>query len=293
MNQKQPKKPISKKRFYLSFFGAAALMMVIGAIGTNINNNRQPEQLNLGERTDFDARISDSDDSSTDLANGDTNPENQTPSSEAFSNDSKKKQEDKKDSDRNTDDKDSKKKKTKDSEETEASENAAVELEGGETPKPTATPDAATETLSTDPMSQLSFSEENGLLWPAAGDVILNYSMDRGIYFKTLGQYRCNPAILIGAEEGAEVCSASAGVVTAIDENEETGVTLTMSIGDDYELVYGQLKDVQVAVGDEVTEGQTIASIDEPTKYYVSEGTHLYFKVLEDQEPVNPMLLLR
>lgn len=292
MNQK-PKKTISKKRFYLSFFGAAALMMIIGAIGTSISNSNQPEQLQLGEQED--ATPVDPDTSFTKVADNTEETEKKTTTSEAFSNDSKKKEQKEPDASK-TEDGSAKEQSTvkeKKKSRKEQNENPAVELEGDEAPTPSAAPAADTPTLSADPIASLSFSEETGLLWPATGDVILNYSMDRGIYFKTLGQYRCNPAILIGGEAGNEVCSAAAGVVTSIDENEETGLTLTMAIGNDYELVYGQLKDVQVAVGDRVEEGQALAALAEPTKYYVSEGTHLYFKVLEKEEPVNPMLLLR
>lgn len=292
MNQK-PKKPISKKRFYLSFFGAAALMMIIGAIGTGISNNNQPEQLRLGEQEE--ANPADPGTSLTKVADNNGETEKKTTTSEAFSNDSKKKEQKEPNASRTEDDsaKEQSSVKEKKKSRKEQKENPAVELEGGEVPEPSASPADDVQTISTDPLSSLSFSEETGLLWPATGDVILNYSMDRGIYFKTLGQYRCNPAILIGGDAGNEVCSAAAGVVTSIDEDEETGLTLTMAIGNDYELVYGQLKDVQVAVGDRVEEGQTLAALEEPTKYYVSEGTHLYFKVLEKEEPVNPMLLLR
>ena len=66
----------------------------------------------------------------------------------------------------------------------------------------------------------LSFKEENGLLWPVIGDVILNFSMEHGVYFKTLGQYKCNPAVLIGCAEGSEIYAASDGIVDAITEDD-------------------------------------------------------------------------
>jgi murein DD-endopeptidase MepM/ murein hydrolase activator NlpD len=84
----------------------------------------------------------------------------------------------------------------------------------------------------------LSFKADDELSWPVQGNVIMNYSMDRTTYFATLMQYKCNPAIIIDAEVGAEVKAATEGIVTAIDEdNEETGFTLTMNIGDGYSLI--------------------------------------------------------
>jgi murein DD-endopeptidase MepM/ murein hydrolase activator NlpD len=107
-------------------------------------------------------------------------------------------------------------------------------------------------------------------------------------------QYKCNPAIIIDAEVGTEVKAAATGIVSSVEENnEETGCTVTMSIGDGYSVVYGQLDNVELEVGDSVSEGDVLGTIDEPTKYYSVEGSNLYFKVMENEQTVNPMLLLR
>ena len=157
----------------------------------------------------------------------------------------------------------------------------------------TSTASAQNETAET--MENLSFSVDDGLMWPVQGNVIMNYSMEHTIYFATLMQYRCNPAIIIDAEVGTEVKAAATGVVTDVDRsNEETGITVTMDIGDGYSVVYGQLsEDIGLEVGDLVNEGQVIATISQPTKYYSVEGSNLYFMVMEGEETINPMLLLR
>ena len=145
-------------------------------------------------------------------------------------------------------------------------------------------------------IDSLSFKADDGLLWPVDGNVIMNYSMDHTIYHATLMKYACNPAIIIDAEVGTEVKAAYKGVITSIEPNdEETGFTLTMNIGDGYSLIYGQLdKDsVSLEVGDVVNEGDILGKIAEPTKYYTVEGSNLYFEVMENEQTVNPMLLLR
>jgi len=142
-------------------------------------------------------------------------------------------------------------------------------------------------------LDKLSFDRDEGLAWPVSGNVIMNYSMDRTVYFATLMQYKCNPAIIIDAEVGTEVKAAADGVVTKIANNEETGLTVTMEIGDGYSVVYGQLDNVSLEVGDFVSQGEVIGTIAKPTKYYTVEGSNLYFQVLEDGKTINPMLLLR
>ena len=88
---------------------------------------------------------------------------------------------------------------------------------------------------------------------------------------------------------GETINASAAGTVTAIEESAQTGVTVTLDMGNGYSAVYGQLKDVQVKTGDYVAAGSAIGSLNEPTKYYSVEGTNLYFQVLKDGEPVDPM----
>lgn len=139
----------------------------------------------------------------------------------------------------------------------------------------------------------LFFDAETGLLWPITGNVIMNYSVDRVLYHPTLEQFRTNPAVIIQANVGDNVLSSAKGIVTSITEEDETGLTVKVSIGSGYTLVYGQLQDLTVEVGDTILEGDIIGSIANPSKYYVLEGSNLYFQVLKDEADMNPMLLLR
>lgn len=140
----------------------------------------------------------------------------------------------------------------------------------------------------------LSFSPEmDKLLWPVAGNVILDYSMDKSVYFSTLDQYKYNPAVIIQGSLDASVMCAAQGKVTKIETLEETGTTVTMDIGDGYELIYGQLKELTVKEGDYLKAGETLGYISDPTKYFAKEGCNLYFEVRKDGESVDPMTLLQ
>lgn len=136
---------------------------------------------------------------------------------------------------------------------------------------------------------RFAFADDSTLIWPVDGDVILNYSMDKSIYFSTLNQYKYHPAIVISADVGSEVQCAARGKVSQIKVDEETGTTLTMELGSGYEAVYGQLKEVAVQEGDTVEAGALLGYVSEPTKYYTLEGSNLYFQILKDGKPINPM----
>ncbi len=129
----------------------------------------------------------------------------------------------------------------------------------------------------------------DSLAWPVDGNVIMNYSMDHTVYFSTLDQYKYNPAIIISGEVGTKVYSAACGIVKSVDVTAQTGTTITVDLGNGYEAVYGQLYDVVVKEGNYVAKGAMLGYLNEPTKYYSVEGCNLYFQLLKEGEPVNPM----
>ena len=138
-------------------------------------------------------------------------------------------------------------------------------------------------------IASLDFNEESTMLWPVEGDILLEYNMENTIYFSTLDEYKTNPAIVIQADEDLPVVAAATGVVSEIGEDSEIGVYLKTLIGNDYELTYGQIINPTIEVGDTVEEGMVIGYINEPTNYYAKEGYNLYFKVMCNDEPVDPL----
>ena len=138
-------------------------------------------------------------------------------------------------------------------------------------------------------INSLHFEMGEGLVWPLEGDVLLNYSMDATTYFRTLDQYRYNPAIVITGEVNDTVLLVAKGQITDITTDEVTGCTVTEDLGDGYTAIYGQLKELNFEVGDMVSAGQVLGYVSEPTKYYSVEGSNLYFAMEKDGEPINPM----
>lgn len=139
----------------------------------------------------------------------------------------------------------------------------------------------------------LYFAATDTIGWPLEGDVILNYSMDRSVYFATLDQYKYNPALIIAGAVNDRVVAASDGQVIGVDTTAETGQTVTIGLGDSYQAIYGQLKELEVSAGDYVSQGDTIGYLAEPTKYYSVEGANLYFAMTKEGKPVNPMDYIR
>ena len=139
---------------------------------------------------------------------------------------------------------------------------------------------------------ELNFTEDTIMLWPVNGEVVIDYSMDATTYFPTLDQYKYNPSLVMSAAVGDPVQAAANGQVMSISEDVETGTTLTMDMGNGYQAVYGQLKDVAVQEGQTVEAGTIIGYVNDPTRYYVEEGANLYFAMTKDGAPVDPMIYI-
>lgn len=171
--------------------------------------------------------------------------------------------------------------------ETQSANTEEVQAEMEEQPEISETETTATENIVQE--SPLTFSEEDVLRWPVNGNVIIPYSMDQTVYFATLDQYKYSSAIVIAGEVGEEVWAATDGEVTAIESDAQLGTTVTVNLGDGYEIIYGQLGEVYVEQGDRIQEGRLIGYLAEPTKYYSVEGCNLYLQMLKDGEPINPL----
>lgn len=150
-----------------------------------------------------------------------------------------------------------------------------------------------TEAIATTVQPILDFGEEDKLVWPIVGDILINYSMDKSIYFPTLDQYKYHPAIVISATVGESIAAAAEGRVVSVSYDRELGNTVVMDLGNQYELTYGQLDNVTVSEGSYVVTGDIIGSVASPTKYYSTEGANVYFKLTKDGEPVNPLTKLK
>lgn len=140
---------------------------------------------------------------------------------------------------------------------------------------------------------QLSFDKTAGLLWPISGEVLIPYSPEHGVFHQTLDQFSTSDAIVLSSTVGTEVKAAAKGVVTSIEEHYRTGTTVTLALGNDTTLVYGQLEVADLETGDVVEAGECIGTVAEPTKYYVVEGPNLYFQVVEGETSIDPTTLLQ
>lgn len=173
-------------------------------------------------------------------------------------------------------------------------EDAPEEIAQAEIPEENAeSTDAAAGAESVEaPVIETNFTEESLMDWPLEGQILLDYNMDHTIYYPTLDQYKCSKGIAIQSSVGSPVTAAANGTVTAIENAADTGTTVALDLGNGYESVYGQLKDLNVEIGQTVSQGDVLGYVNEPTKYFTKEGSNLYFAMSKDGAPIDPIQYL-
>ena len=167
-----------------------------------------------------------------------------------------------------------------------APETAAPEPETTPEPPP-APPAPRVETF--DP-----FTEDDNMVWPVYGEVVLPFSMSMPVFDQTLDQFRTNDNVLISAPEGEPVRAGADGRVVSVGNHIRRGNYVTIDHGDGWLATYGQLMDnALVSEGDIVRSGQVIGGVGQPSIFGSAKGTHVHLRVTRDGSPINPIDLLQ
>ena len=80
----------------------------------------------------------------------------------------------------------------------------------------------------------LHYDPKDSISWPINGNVIIPYSMDTTVYFETLKEYKCSPAMVIEAQTGDEVKAVYESKVAEVSSNPELGNYVKLELGDGY-----------------------------------------------------------
>ena len=114
----------------------------------------------------------------------------------------------------------------------------------------------------------LKFNKNSKLIWPVEGSIIMPYDVKNTVYYATLDEYTTNPGIT---------------------QDDGLGVVISQAVGNDYIVNYGQTIHPEVKEGSFVEAGQTIAYVNQPTKYYSKEGDNIYFSVERNGKTKDPL----
>lgn len=152
---------------------------------------------------------------------------------------------------------------------------------GGEKPQPVyVAPRNPTFSSIAAPLPSITAPAGSGYLWPAGVRRITQYFGLR------------HDGVDIGGPLGTPLYAARAGVVNTskCGWNGGYGCYIILDHGDGVQTLYGHAADLFVAVGDEVAQGQNIASMGSTGN---STGPHVHFEVRINKKKQNPLQYVR
>ena len=129
---------------------------------------------------------------------------------------------------------------------------------------------------------------------PVQGEVLSGYAMEVLSYNQTTRDWRVHNGVDFAAAAGTAVTAAADGEVYTVYEDDQMGMTVVIRHEGGYTTRYSSLgADVAVSAGQPVSMGQTIGTVGTSALMENALGDHVHFAVTKDDEPVDPMEILR
>ncbi len=159
----------------------------------------------------------------------------------------------------------------------------APEIESTPTASPKTTPTASP--LPT--LAPLRSGLKANAVRPVSGEVIRGFSDQPGVFRGDIACWQTHPALDIEAASGEEVLCLRDGVVTACSRDALWGWRVQVRQTDERVCEYAGLLLCQVAVGQNVTRGQTLGTLMDAIPAEKELGTHLHLTLLENGKTID------
>ena len=129
---------------------------------------------------------------------------------------------------------------------------------------------------------------------PVEGEVLKDYSKDNLTYSNTLDEWTTHLGIDYVAEKTDIVKASADGTIKSIKNDPRYGLTVVIEHANGFESVYSSLLTAEfVSVGEEVKQGQTIATVGNTATFEIADETHLHFEIKKDGENVDPNIYIK
>lgn len=129
---------------------------------------------------------------------------------------------------------------------------------------------------------------------PVEGEVVKDYSKDNLIYSNTLEEWTTHLGIDFASEKTDVVKAVADGTIKSIKNDPRYGLTVVIEHANGFETIYSSLLTAEfITVGEEVKQGQTIATVGNTATFEIADETHLHFEMKKDGENVDPNIYLK
>ena len=141
---------------------------------------------------------------------------------------------------------------------------------------------------------QVEKTKDPTFLNPVDGEKIKDYSSDNLVYSATLDEWSTHLGIDYKSEKTDIVKASADGKIKSIKNDPRYGLTVVIEHANGFESVYSNLLTAEfITVGEEVKQGQTIATVGNTARFEIADETHLHFEIKQNGENVDPNIYLK
>ena len=141
---------------------------------------------------------------------------------------------------------------------------------------------------------QVEKTKDPTFLNPVDGEKIKDYSSDNLVYSATLDEWTTHLGIDYKSEKTDIVKAAADGKIKSIKNDPRYGLTVVIEHTNGFESVYSNLLTAEfITVGEELKQGQTIATVGNTARFEIADETHLHFEIKQNGENVDPNIYLK
>ncbi len=134
--------------------------------------------------------------------------------------------------------------------------------------------------------------DEQKFLMPVEGTIVCAFSNNELIYNKILSDWRTHNGVDISCDKNSAIYASADGIVSEISDN-SMGKSVKIDHQNGYVSVYSNLsEEIEVESGDDVKSGALIGKVSDANTSDFTNGYHLHFEILYENEYVDPAGLL-
>ena len=127
-------------------------------------------------------------------------------------------------------------------------------------------------------VEQVEKTKDPTFVNPVDGEKIKDYSSDNLVYSVTLDEWTTHLGIDYKSEKTDIVKASADGKIKSIKNDPRYGLTVVIEHTNGFESVYSNLLTAEfITVGEEVKQGQTIATVGNTARFEIADETHLHF----------------
>lgn len=137
-------------------------------------------------------------------------------------------------------------------------------------------------------------AKDPSFIKPVEGQTIKDYSKDNLVYSSTLDEWTTHLGIDFASEKTDVVKAAANGKIKSIKNDPRYGLTVVIEHENGFESIYSNLLTAEfVKVGEQIEQGQTIATVGNTARFEIADETHLHFEIKKDGINVDPNIYIK